>query len=57
LRLAPWSATIWAAETVLGGRFLTVENGFGGALVKAEFRLGGQARVGCRSSLRRGKAA
>jgi hypothetical protein len=56
LRLAPSSATISGGEDkVLGWRFLTGESGFGGALVKAEFRLGGQAWVGCQSSLRRGK--
>ena len=39
----------------LVGRFLSGENGFGGALVRAGVRLGWQARVGCRSSLRRGR--
>jgi hypothetical protein len=35
------------------GQFLSGENGFDGALVRAGVRLGWQARVGCQSSLRR----
>jgi hypothetical protein len=55
LRLAPCSATMWMAETVRLGVSLLGENWFDGALVRAGVRLGGQARVGCRSSLRRGR--
>jgi hypothetical protein len=45
---------MWAAETVQG-RFLSSQKWVDSALVKAGVPAGGQARVGCRSSLRRGR--
>src|ERR1035437_2240754 len=57
LRLAPESTDIVGGVDSSVGRFLRGQNGVGGALVKAGVPAGGQARVGCRASLRRGRTA
>jgi hypothetical protein len=57
LRLAPESTDIVGGVDSSVGRFLRGQNGVGGALVRAGVPAGGQARVGCRPSLRRGRRA